>query len=174
MRPCGRELRVPEWGAGAWVRVQTLSSPSSFSLGKICSRLIGRMKRVYLASTLRTLAVTAVVTYSTAGWGAAPDRILHLKRDQQLPWDSRGRRRTGEGIWACSGGGVSVLSRSRADSGGCLRTPRDFPEDLAGLIRDFWERDPISLVFRKLRDHVTVRTGGQTAKQTGGAILGAY
>lgn len=109
MRPCGRELRVPEWGAGAWVRVQTLSSPSSFSLGKICSRLIGRMKRVYLASTLRTLAVTAVVTYSTAGWGAAPDRILHLKRDQQLPWDSRGRRRTGEGIWARAGGGVSVL-----------------------------------------------------------------
>lgn len=68
----------------------------------------------------------------------------------------------------------SCLSRSRADSGGCLRTPRDFPEDLAGLIRDFWERDPISLVFRKLRDNVTVRTGGQTAKQTGGAILGAY
>lgn len=61
----------------------------------------------------------------------------------------------------------SCLSRSRADSGGCLRTPRDFPEDLAGLIRDFWERDPISLVFRKLRDHVTVRTGGQTAKQNG-------
>lgn len=39
----------PKWGAGARARVQTLSLTDSFSLCKICSRPLGRMKCVYSA-----------------------------------------------------------------------------------------------------------------------------